>query len=342
MKIHKFALLFLSLLFLISLAACSTQRTPKNDPITTPTLVNQPEETVLPVPTATAETIQKTLMYVKMNVVNRPLDAELQTILGDYANQHQLKLMVSDSLDENLAVNADLILLDQPPQDLLSVPNKFPETKFIVISSQKTDLPENTYQIYTPVEDVYFIAGYTAALISEDWRAAAIVPDDSIDGTSLAQIFSNGTKYLCGLCAPLYAPVVFFPLVAKAPLGADASAVEFAYGEIANSRPNVIFIPSKFLTSDIATSLRQNGILILSDNSGDSLSNELSDLRIYYSVNNSLNALLTTDFSSESHLLMPEVIVNSTISKLSPGKTNNLEQIISDLQLGYISPFSVP
>ncbi len=342
MKNYKIFFASVTLLILFAFVACSTKATPSKIPVTTSTVNNQFEYTVTPTTTSTTETQQQSLVFVQKPSDDSSTNLEIQTMLQNYADMHQLQLTLSDSLNETLIQTADLIILDQPQQDWIGFANQFPLKQFIVISSKTNDLPENTYQISIPIEDIYFIAGYAAALTSEDWRAAAIVPDDSIDGSSLTQIFTNGTKYLCGLCAPTYAPVVFFPVVAKAPLGADENAVELAYGEIANNRPNVIFIPSQFLTSDLATSLRQNGLVIISDFSNSPLMNDLMDIRINYSVVDSLNQLLSAGLPTENHIIKPELTVETQLSKLSTGKITNLDKVISDLQAGFISPFSVP
>ena len=61
------------------------------------------------------------------------------------------------------------------------------------------------------------MAGYLIELIATDRRAAALLPNDTVYGTSLEDSLRNGGAYYCGICQTYYAPYVQFPLVTSLP-----------------------------------------------------------------------------------------------------------------------------
>jgi hypothetical protein len=62
-----------------------------------------------------------------------------------------------------------------------------------------------------------FIAGVIAAMVSPDWRAGVISLSDTIDGRSARTGFLNGVNFFCGLCLPIHPPVYEYPLYFELP-----------------------------------------------------------------------------------------------------------------------------
>jgi hypothetical protein len=52
----------------------------------------------------------------------------------------------------------------------------------------------------TQVDFPAFVAGYAAAMISDDYRAGMVLPKDDAQAQAAARAFSNGMAYYCGLC----------------------------------------------------------------------------------------------------------------------------------------------
>jgi hypothetical protein len=51
-----------------------------------------------------------------------------------------------------------------------------------------------------------FLAGYTAALLTDEYRIGMILPKDNPDAQVAAAAFRNGMIYYCGLCRPIFYP----------------------------------------------------------------------------------------------------------------------------------------
>jgi len=273
--------------------------------------------------------------------LSRSQTSEIQDFLENYAVINNFEFVVQNSLDVEQLRNSKLVFLSSDDDAWLTTAKELSETNFIVVSSKTFELPPNVIQIRTAKSDLYFVAGYVSAQIADDWRVGALLPAESIEGSQLSEIFSNGTKFLCGLCAPLYAPVVFFPTIAIVGDGSDVNAINSSYGEIAINRPNTIFIPSDFLNDDLAINLKQNGHIILSDISTDTSKNELMDIRIGFNVSEALNKILDSKIEPGTTIINSKILVEDINNLLSKGKIDYLNIMLSDLNQGFISPFRV-
>ncbi len=59
-----------------------------------------------------------------------------------------------------------------------------------------------------------FLAGYIAAVATEDWRAGVLLPAAGEDAARLRSAFEQGAVYFCGLCRPAYPPFYAYPVFA--------------------------------------------------------------------------------------------------------------------------------
>lgn len=254
-----------------------------------------------------------------------------QNMLQKFAGNQELTFSVVDDLNPEQIKNSVLVYLPRPDSNWPDIANQNPETKFIIVSDQILELPANTFQIYTPHDELIFVAGYVSALISNDWRTAAIVTDKSVNGSPAGEIFSNGVRYLCGLCAPIFAPVVFFPSIATVAEGDDTSSVLLSFSQIANNRPNVVYIDTSLITMDLTTELRQNGITIVGQKTVDASHNDMIDTLIGYDTSKALQSLLDNNLSSAEQKIKTSFKIQSQGSQLSVGKMSNLELVLTDL-----------
>jgi hypothetical protein len=267
---------------------------------------------------------------------------EIQGILQSYAAENALDFTQIDSLVIENLNRSKIAFIATEDETWLSIANALPETTFIVASSITFTLPQNAIQIQTSVSDIYFTAGYLSAQLADDWRVGAILPSESIEGTTLTDIFSNGTRYFCGLCSPIYAPVVFFPTVAVINSTADAAAINAAYGEIANNHPNTIFLPSQYLLEDVVVNLRQNGHMLISEMNSDPAKDALMDVGLGFDIANALNEILESKIGAGTAQIKAPILVQDYGSFLSAGKIDYLNIMLSDLSAGFISPYAVP
>ena len=66
-----------------------------------------------------------------------------------------------------------------------------------------------------------FLAGYTAALTTDDYRIGMMMPKDNPDAMRALNAYANGMKYYCGICRPVYFFAWAFPQYVEIPAEED-------------------------------------------------------------------------------------------------------------------------
>jgi hypothetical protein len=68
-----------------------------------------------------------------------------------------------------------------------------------------------------------FLAGYTAALITDDYRIGMMMPRDNADAIGAFNAYVNGMRFYCGTCRPVYFYAFAFPQYIDIPAEEDPS-----------------------------------------------------------------------------------------------------------------------
>ena len=211
------------LLLLVSLllVGCEAEK-----PIATPPLEGSavevvPTDTVMPSPTAAP----RALILLATANSDAGLRAEVQTILKELTATNGLVYLERESLTAaDLSDNALVVTLPPDPglADLIST---FPSVQFIGIGISGLPVAPNlaTIGVQGSQPDYQgFIAGYLAALVTDDWRVGVLSTNGTEEGLAARMGFITGATYYCGLCNPAYPPFNDYPLYAEAAAGSDA------------------------------------------------------------------------------------------------------------------------
>jgi hypothetical protein len=76
-----------------------------------------------------------------------------------------------------------------------------------------------------------FLAGYTAALITDDYRIGMMIPKDNAEALAALNAFAAGMKYYCGTCRPLLFYPWTYPQYIEIPTDEDRENYD-AYADI--------------------------------------------------------------------------------------------------------------
>ena len=188
--------LLVILILLLGVSGCADRTTPTPEiptssptPEFTPTATQTPARIVLFDPTAQASAAVVTVM-TDFAAANSLVYETWTEIAGDLTG---IKIMVVFSGLENLA----------------EIAAANPQTQFITTAQNAAASANISTLVVNPVH-LAFMAGYLAAMTSEDWRAGALISDPTNAG--LADAFTRGGEYLCGRCTPKYGPILFYPV----------------------------------------------------------------------------------------------------------------------------------
>jgi hypothetical protein len=157
-----------------------------------------------------------------------------------------LKVVIAVSADPGIAQLAAAA----PQAQFLSIniPNITPGGNISVLAnSVQTDMAA-------------FLAGYTAAMTTEDYRIGMMMPKDNAQAIAALNAFAKGMMYYCGTCQPVYIYNWKYPQYIEIPSTEDVKNYD-AYADILMSQYKVgnIFLYPDIYTQDLATYIGTTG-----------------------------------------------------------------------------------
>lgn len=197
----RFVILFILITLLLS--ACGN-----NDPSVTAT--PPPTETPV-VPPALTSTPTAPLAILILPADLDPEASDLyQKTVYDLAQAAGLRFQVRNSMtpEELTEPGLQIVIAFPPDPGIAALAAAAPQVQFLAINIPGITAAGNISALgdNTQSDVTAFLAGYTAALITEDYRVGMIKPKDDPDAQRAATAFRNGMTYYCGLCR-----VIFFP-----------------------------------------------------------------------------------------------------------------------------------
>jgi hypothetical protein len=322
-------ILLILMLLTVSLAGCSNHSTP-TPAVTaippTPELVATPTSTAIPA-------------RIVLFDPNGKADEAFTAMLSDFAAANSLGFETSATLADNLE-GVKVMIVYGALENLTQVAAAAPQTQFVSISQSVTPTGNISVVSANPVH-LAFMAGFLAALTSDDWRAGALISDDANLG--LVNAFENGGEYLCGRCTPSYAPVLFYPQVYALAGSSDAAAWSAQ-------------------ASALLTDTAANSVYLSSGGDIPEVLDQFSEALIYGSDPASPNlarytAILGADATSALQQALPDLLagnggktINAKVGLvliknpeiITQAKVTLFNQVAQDLANDQIVPLSVP
>ena len=105
-----------------------------------------------------------------------------------------------------------------------------------------------------------FLAGYTAAMTTDDYRIGMMMPKDNADAIRALNAYAKGMTYYCGTCQPVYFYNWKYPQYIEIPSTEDVNNYD-AYADILMSQYKVgnIFLYPDIYNQDLATYIGTTG-----------------------------------------------------------------------------------
>ncbi len=243
--------------------------------------------------------------------------------------------LAAGSLDENLR----LVLALPPAAGLADLAAAAPAVQFIGVGLAEAPDAENISRVELAGDQAAmqgFLAGYISALITPDWRVGVIAPP----GSSAVQGFVNGVIYYCGLCRPAYPPYNTYPQLVELSPDASAGEVQSTVDGLAAQAVETVFLASGVDVAALAPPLAQAGINLIGTQSPDpalepnwvaSIGADLPE-----AVRQAWAEVTDGSGGVETNVPLEVFAVNEEL--LSTGRQRLVQQVLEDLQAGFISP----
>jgi hypothetical protein len=295
--------------------------------------------TSAPVPTPTPVTPLAVL------VIPTDLDQETsnlyQKTVYDLAQQAGYRFQVLNTLTPaEMDPGLKVAIVLPPDPGLKELAAAAPQAQFLAVNIPEAQPGGNVSVLAqnTRIDITAFLAGYMAALTTDDYRTGIIIPRDDQDGQNAYTAFTNGQQYYCGVCNPTTPPWESYPLVQDIPSDAKSSE-SGAYADILiRRRVFTMFVYPSLATADLIDYLGTAGILVIGTKTPDKQwSNWIVTIQpdIIQAIQSAWPDLAAGNGGKTVNSPLTLADVNSDL--LTPGKQRLAQQVLDDLLSGKIS-----
>jgi len=302
------------------------------------------ETEIVPSSTAT-ESVQKVIL-ISGQGVDEFTRSQVQAALETLTTKAGYALEIQDEISLESVNNVLVIVSLGEDIDVNNLAQSYPEVAFVTVNNANVEPSSNIHIIGDPLVDRRnraFMAGYLAALISDDYKVAALVPSETDTTEEVLESFVIGARFFCGICQPKYPPYQSFPQWQTVPVENLVEQYQLILDNFRNSGVEVLYIQGDLAESSVLSTASEYGITVVSDQSPE------------MSMNNYAGTVLSdpaqalTDLwqeilnGREGHRMpIPIVLVDRDSGLVSEGRYALFLEMAENLLNGLVSAESVP
>ena len=333
--------ILLILLFAILLAGCGGKTATETSEV--PTLVPPetavPESTLIPTPG-----IPLALLVVPADMDQETSDT-YQTLVYNLAQSSGMRFQVRNTLTEaDLEPDLRVVIALPPDPGLMALAPAAPQAQFLAVNIPDVVAGGNLSVLAnTDRPDIAaFISGYISAMITEDYRVGLMIPKDDPLGQITLTAFKNGFDYYgptnLFIIPPWCTVQPCFPQYVEIPAEEDPITYN-AYSDflILQRQVETMYIAPQFATPELLTYLSSSGILVISDYSPpQKLGNWVATIQpdVIHAIESAWPDLVAG--MGGVNVTSPLILVDISSEHLPPGKEQVAQDVLAQLQAGYI------
>ena len=330
--------IILLVVLLLLLSACGTAT---ETVATTPDLPTEVVATSGPVVTPTS------VVPLVVLIVPPSLDPETsdlyQKTVYDLAQSAGMRFQVRDNMSPaEIEPGLKVVIALPPDPGIVALAAAAPDAQFLSINIPDV-APGGNISVLggnSQSDIAGFLAGYTAALITTDYRIGMMMPRDNADAIRAFNAYVNGMKYYCGLCRPYFFFAWTFPQYIDIP--ADANVDDYdAYSNILLTERRVltIYLHPDIATQDLTTYIGTTGAMMIGTKTPEQLPAGWV-MTIQPNIIKAIQSAWPQLISGQGGVTVQSPLGLSDIDPnlLSPGKQRLVMQTLDNLQAGLIAP----
>jgi basic membrane lipoprotein Med (substrate-binding protein (PBP1-ABC) superfamily) len=329
------------LTLLLALAACSSDLPGRQT--ATPTTTTLPQATATEVPTPTITPPPPLVILWTGEGTDPQTVSALQALLEQLARQAGLRFQtVNSPMSPDLVRQAKVVVAVSPGSELEALTSAAPDTQFLAFSGGSGLKAGKNLSLSggqdARLDQLGFLAGYLAAVVTQDWRVGVISQADSGPEKAAQAAFINGAVFFCGLCRPAYPPFVQYPVFAQLTAGASVSEGQSAVDMLISQGVETIYVTPGATSQALLEYLAEKGIHIIGSTppsqavKDDWVATVTSDWES--AVKNAWPDLLA---GQGGHDLSSSIVVEDANPALfSPGRQQLVEETLSEMLAGRI------
>jgi hypothetical protein len=324
------------------LSACKTLiPTPK----ATLTFTPSPSASPTPIPTSTSTATAQPPVAVLLaspqadqNWVNT-----LQTALNSIVVGAGLRWQVRQQLSQaDLRPELRLVVAVPPDPGIGELLAAAPDTQFLALGIQGLQPAQNLTILDESrrMDQEGFVAGFIAAMLSDDWRVGVISVSDTVEGKSARTGFLNGVVYFCGLCRPAHPPFYEYPLYIELPAAATSPEWQEAANYMVDHFAQTVYVYPGAGDENMLSILASAKINIISSGEPTQADKEAWIVSLTMDplplIQNEVSGLLDGSVQGGQLLTVPIQFTQINPTVFTPGKQRFAQQVLDDLQAGFI------
>lgn len=333
--------LCLSLAVLLALAACSGDLPGKPTEAPTATALPAATATVTPMPTDTPQ--PPLVVFWASEGADPQIVGALQDVLAQLTSQAGLRFQtVNSSPSPDLAMQAKIVVAVSPDAGLEELASAASDTQFLVVAGDPSLKSGHNLTLLGEqgprLDQLGFMGGYLAAVITQDWRVGVISQSGSGPETAAQAGFINGAVFFCGLCRPAYPPFVQYPVYAQFAAGSGQAEGQSAVDSLISQGVETVYVTPGATSDALLGYLAEKGIHIIGSSPPPQ------------AVQDDWVATVMTDWTSEVKSIWPSlltgeggqtigvpiVIADANPALFSPGRQQLVAETLTELLAGRI------
>lgn len=251
------------ILFVAILTACGGSETPE---VAAPTAV--PSHTPLPPATPIPTLSTPLALLILPPDMDQAASDLYQKTVYDLALASGYRFQVRNGITpEDLADPTLKVVIALPPDPgVTSYAPTAPNVQFLAVNIPDVTAGGNISVLApnTQVELPAFLAGYTLAMLVNEYHIGMLYPEGDANAVAAVNAFNNGMRYYCGLCEGVYIDLISYPAILAIPANEDPAK----YGGYANvlindNRVGGLYIYPSLASDDLLSYVGTQGALLI-------------------------------------------------------------------------------
>ncbi len=345
-KLRNLLILTVSIALVFVFAACEPSPAAETrDPEETNTETPPEVETEIPPTLTPSQVVQKVILISDQGVDEITL-TQVKTSLEALTAEAGYVLEIGDQASLEAMTHVLLVVSIGEDIEINNLAQRYPEVPFIAVDNTNAVPASNVHVIGDPIVDQQnraFMAGYLAVLISEDYKAAALVLSETETSEIILESFVIGARFFCGLCLPKYPPYQTFPQWQTLSVENLEEQYQPIIDNFGNSGVEVLFVQGDLAASPVMNAASEFGMTILSDQSPELWLNNYAGT-IVNDPGQALMGLWLEILKGRDGFRVPAPIIlaDRNPDLVSEGRYSMFLEMAENLQNGLVSAEAVP
>jgi hypothetical protein len=265
-----------------------------------------------------------------------------QKTVYDLAQASGLRFQVRNTLTSaDLEPGLKVLIALPPDPGIAALAAAAPQVQFLAINIPGIAAGGNVSVLgnNSQTDISAFLAGYTAALITDDYRIGMMIPKDNADAIRALNAYASGMRFYCGICRSFYFYNWSYPQYVE--IRADEDKANYnAYADILilQYKVSTIYLHPDIATSDLETYIGTTGVSMIGRITPEQRPAGWV-MTIQPDIIRAIQNAWPNLVAGQGGVTVQSPLGLSDIdpSLLSPGKQRLVEQTLSDLQAGLIN-----